>query len=91
VVRGKREKTVVQRARVVAERMREGLDASKATVMGPAVPPIERVKDRFIRQIVVKADGAGEIARAVALLRAERVGGRGGAEVVIDVDPVDMM
>ncbi|MHC4470431.1 MAG: replication restart helicase PriA [Planctomycetota bacterium] len=91
VVRGKRAGTVASRSHEVVRRLRERLDPDRATVLGPAVPPIERIKDRVHRQIVVKADGPQEIARAVALLRAERAGGRGGAEVVLDVDPVGMM
>jgi len=91
LVRGKRPGAVKQRAHDLARELRDLLDPARARVLGPAVPPIEKVKDRFRRQILVKATDAAEIGRAVARLRTERAKTRGGTEVILDVDPVSMM
>jgi primosomal protein N' (replication factor Y) len=86
VVQGKRTATVDARAREVAALLagRPGV----GRVLGPAIPPIDRVKGKVRRQIVVKAPTAKELARAVARLRGKSFR---GAEVILDVDPVSMM
>jgi primosomal protein N' (replication factor Y) (superfamily II helicase) len=91
VVQGKKAASVQKRAQEVVTTLRAALDPKRATVLGPAIPPIDRVKDRFRRQVVVKARGVREIRRAVSLLRGQRTGGKSGVEVVLDVDPTGLM
>ena len=89
MVQGKKLPAVVAKAREVAELLKTVLDPADTQVLGPAVPPVEKVKERFRRQLVLKAPGPKGIARAVAELRKLR--GTKGAEVILDVDPVGMM
>jgi len=91
VIQGKKLPSVKKRAMEVADLLRKELNAQAAQVLGPAIPPIERVKERFRRQVVVKAKGPAEVQRAVSLLRGRRSGGRQGVEVILDVDPTSMM
>ncbi len=91
VIQGKKLPSVKKRAMEVVDILRSELDSGAARVLGPAIPPIERVKERFRRQVVVKANGPAEVQRAVALLRGRRSGGRQGVEVILDVDPTSMM
>jgi primosomal protein N' (replication factor Y) len=91
VVQGKKAGNVKTRAQEVVDLLRAELDPQAAQVLGPAIPPIERVKERFRRQVVVKANGPAPVQQAVALLRGRRAGGKRGVEVVLDVDPTTMM
>ena len=90
VVQGAKPAAVAARAGEVAGALRRELGAG-CRVLGPATPPVEKVKERYRKQVVVKAPGPREIARAVRLLRSAEGRGRGGVEVVLDVDPVSMM
>jgi primosomal protein N' len=77
-----------QRAGALRDEIAALFRPEEAIVLGPAIPPVERVKGKFRRQIVVKARGPAEIARAVARLRgASR---RLRVDVAIDVDPVGL-
>jgi primosomal protein N' (replication factor Y) len=89
VVQGRKMPVVATRAASVAKALREALPADRAKVLGPAVPPLEKVKEKFRRHIIVKATGPAEIARAVSMVRKERERKK-AAEIVIDVDPVSM-
>ena len=57
---------------------------------GPAVPPLEKVKDRFRRHVMVLAKDTAGLRTAVRLLRGRRAR-KSGVDVVLDVDPVSMM
>jgi primosomal protein N' (replication factor Y) len=77
-----------QRAGALKDELTALYRPGEALVLGPAMPPVERVKGKYRRQIVVKAKGTAEIARAVARLRG--AGRRIGVDVAIDVDPVGL-
>jgi primosomal protein N' (replication factor Y) (superfamily II helicase) len=72
-----------------------GRSAPPATmrILGPAPAPIERIKQRYRWQVVVKSERLDEMRRALAAMRitvapeAEQAGVR----VAIDLDPVNMM
>ncbi len=89
VVRGKNEREVVRRAdetcRLVVR------TATPATqILGPAVPPIERVQGRVRRHLLIKAPDHREIAMVLRALRAAKRP-RGGVEETWDVDPVGVL
>jgi len=90
VIQGRSAPRVMERAAEVARELRHAIPTDLARVLGPAIPPIERVKDRFRRHVVVLAREAAALRTAVRLLRGKRAK-RKGAEVVLDVDPVSMM
>jgi primosomal protein N' (replication factor Y) (superfamily II helicase) len=62
-------------------------------VLGPAPAPIERIKQRYRWQIVVKSIGLKELHAALASMRAEvaAYAEQGKVHVGIDIDPVNML
>jgi primosomal protein N' (replication factor Y) len=91
VVSGKRAGAVVERSRRVADILAEAAGGPETRVLGPTTPPVERVKDRVRRQVLLKAPGPRPIARGVHALRRERERSYAGTEISLDVDPVSMM
>ncbi|MEN8149049.1 MAG: primosomal protein N' [Planctomycetota bacterium] len=90
VVQGKHAGRVAERAAEVARDLRQAIPREAARILGPAVPPLERIKDRFRRHVMVVAKEAAGLRAAVRLLRGQRARKR-GVDVVLDVDPVSMM
>jgi len=62
-------------------------------VLGPAPAPIERLRQRFRWQVVVKSPRLNEMRTALAAMRAaiDREAARAKVRVAIDIDPVNMM
>ncbi|HLW71535.1 MAG TPA: primosomal protein N' [Candidatus Binataceae bacterium] len=62
-------------------------------ILGPAPAPIERIKQRFRWQVVVKSPRLDQLRRALAAMRTEvdAAAERAGVRVAIDLDPVNMM
>jgi primosomal protein N' (replication factor Y) len=62
-------------------------------VLGPAPAPIERIKQRYRWQVVLKAQELNEMRSALAAMRAETAPAarEAGVHVIIDVDPVNML
>lgn len=89
LVQGKKVPAVIERAKEVRLELDQVLAGTGARVLGPAVPLIEKIKDRYRRQIVVKAKDHHAVARAVAHLRGRRAT-KGGVDIILDVDPVGM-
>lgn len=62
-------------------------------VLGPAPAPIERIRQRFRWQVVVKAPRLDELRAALAAMRTRitAAAARAQVRVAIDLDPVNMM
>jgi primosomal protein N' (replication factor Y) len=62
-------------------------------VLGPAPAPIERIKQRYRWQLVVKTTELNEMRAALAAMRAEimPLAERAGVHLGIDIDPVNML
>jgi primosomal protein N' (replication factor Y) len=89
VIQGRKAPRVRERAAEVARMLRATLPPETARVLGPATPPIEKVKDRVRRHVVVLAKEPATLGRAVRSLRGSN-SRRRGTEVILDVDPVSM-
>ncbi|HXZ89202.1 MAG TPA: primosomal protein N' [Candidatus Binataceae bacterium] len=62
-------------------------------VLGPAPAPIERIKQRYRWQVVVKCERLSAMRAALAAMRSEvaPVADREGVRLGIDIDPVNML
>ena len=61
-------------------------------VLGPAPAPIERIKQRYRWQVMVKGQTRDELRAALAMVRkAVTVPSNGELRVSIDIDPVNML
>ena len=62
-------------------------------VLGPAPAPIERIKQRYRWQVLVKSDGLSAMRTALAAMRSEvaPIADREGVRLGIDIDPVNML
>jgi primosomal protein N' (replication factor Y) len=61
-------------------------------VLGPAPAPIERIKQRYRWQVMVKGERRDELRAALATIREAVVNpGTTGVRVTIDIDPVNML
>jgi primosomal protein N' (replication factor Y) len=62
-------------------------------VLGPAPAPIERIKQRYRWQVVVKTTELNEMRAALAAMRAEimPLADRAGVHLGVDIDPVNML
>jgi primosomal protein N' (replication factor Y) (superfamily II helicase) len=62
-------------------------------VLGPAPAPIERIKQRYRWQVLVKSTELNEMRAALAAMRAEiaPLADRAGVRLGIDIDPVNML
>lgn len=59
-------------------------------LLGPANPPVARIKSLFIRQIMLKVGRTAPVARVRSVLQqtAAKITGQYGADVYFDVDPL---
>ena len=59
-------------------------------LLGPANPPVARIKSLFIRQIMLKVERTAPVARVRSVLQqtAAKITGQYGADVYFDVDPL---
>jgi primosomal protein N' (replication factor Y) len=80
-------------ARTVGIALARAADPAKLRVLGPAPAPIERIKQRYRWQVVVKAATLGAIRPALSGLKSEIApeAERDDVRVSIDVDPVSML
>jgi primosomal protein N' (replication factor Y) len=62
-------------------------------VLGPAPAPIERIRQRFRWQVVVKSPRLNEMRTALAAMRSQidAEAERSAVRVMIDIDPINMM
>ncbi len=89
VVAGRSDHAARDRAQQVADELRTSLPPDAHDVLGPAHCPIERVRDRFRWQVVLRA--ADEPVQRAAILRLRRLSPKArGTDLTIDVDPADL-
>ncbi len=77
----------------VAASLARAADLASMRVLGPAPAPIERIRNRFRWQVIVKARALPAMRTALAAMRTA-VAARaqaGAVHVMIDIDPVNMM
>jgi primosomal protein N' (replication factor Y) len=85
-LRGPNAKAVLERALETQRRCVESV-SERATVLGPAEPPVARVKGQWRQHLLVKTPDHKELSRLLAALRAAPRP-RGRVEEVYDVDPL---
>ena len=75
-----------------ARALRDGA-AGRCAVLGPAPAPLERLRQRYRRQILVRGRSGSVLRRCVAeVLPAARAAARAaGVRVIVDVDPYSML
>jgi primosomal protein N' (replication factor Y) len=61
-----------------------------AAVLGPAAAPLSQLRGKHRVRILVKGDDAGDV-RAIASRALEPVPGARDVDVIVDVDPLDML
>jgi primosomal protein N' (replication factor Y) (superfamily II helicase) len=94
---GNSEESVKQVALQVARLLKDDSDknswSSSLEVLGPVPAPITRIKGRFRWQMLLKGDKANLLHQAAGLIRqAHKNLFKGtGVQIVLDVDPVDML
>jgi primosomal protein N' (replication factor Y) len=62
----------------------------RVEILGPAPSPIYRLRNRFRRQILLKAGNRGDLHRLIALWR-QQASTLSTVRISVDIDPVDMM
>ena len=82
------------RAMSVCRQIRQILDAradSTARIRGPAPAPIPRLRDRHRFQILVTAQSPARLSQLMSHVRRELDKNRRGVDVLLDVDPTDLL
>jgi len=95
VVEGAAEE-VERLAAAIARRLEAAADrldaAERPVVLGPAPAPLERLRGRERRQLLIKAHDTRAMAQILAIATVERLAPRGSTlRVVVDVDPISML
>jgi primosomal protein N' (replication factor Y) len=77
----------------VAALLARSTSGGSMRILGPAPAPIERIKQRYRWQIVVKSERLDELRRTLTVMRTQVVAEaeRNDVHVAIDLDPVNMM
>ena len=89
---GLTEQTVSEQAGVTA-RLLAGLKSTlkiRVEILGPVPSPIYRLRNRFRRQILLKAPNRSDLHRLIASWRQQEAI-VSGVRISVDIDPVDMM
>jgi primosomal protein N' (replication factor Y) len=73
----------------IARRLALAANPENLQVLGPAPAPIERIKQRYRWQVLVKARERHELRVALAEVASDRTGD--GVRVSIDIDPINML
>jgi primosomal protein N' (replication factor Y) (superfamily II helicase) len=94
---GNNEESVKQAAGRISLLLREAVEtqhwASSLEVLGPVPAPITRIKGRFRWQMLLKGGNSALLHKAAGIIQqADKTINRGtGVQIVLDVDPVDML
>ena len=80
-------------AAILSRQAKSDVQPDAMRVLGPAPAPIERIRQRFRWQVVVKSPRLNEMRTALAAMRSqiEPEAARAKVRVAIDIDPVNMM
>lgn len=82
--------TVWHAGRQVAEALRKELNKN---LLGPAEPPVSRIKNQYLVQVLIKMERSGELISSIKnrirqeLLRLQENAATRSTQVVVDVDP----
>ncbi len=92
-IEGAEPRLVRRAAEAVAKSLAMGSTPEGIRVLGPAPAPIERIKQRYRWQIMVKSRELKPMRAAIAAMRAEvgPAAERDGIHLAIDIDPVRML
>ena len=76
-----------------AKHLNRDADASGIKVLGPAPAPIERIKQRWRWQVMIKSNAVAPLRNALAAMRAalQPRAEHDGVFLIVDIDPVRMM
>jgi len=84
-----KEEKAMELGRLLAETARKHAPSEGIFVLGPAEPPIARIKGKYRRQLLLKGPDAGPLHDLAALLL--RTAGRRASDIKVDVDPLNFM
>jgi primosomal protein N' (replication factor Y) len=93
-IQGRVESEVQQSATAIALFCRRlgGKDGLQLETLGPAPSPLDKIKDNYRWQVLLKGSEPEQLHRACAAVRAESGGlVKSGCSLIIDVDPENMM
>ena len=82
---------VLKVAATIAEIARSEAGAQQARVLGPAPAPIERVRDRWRRLVLVVAPTPARLVQVLRRIQSRMPAPSRNVNVVFDVDPVDLL
>ncbi len=88
-IEGPEEKKVTSTATLLADRARKIAGGRPVTVMGPVPAPLERLRDNYRWQLILKGQSVDDlhyISRVLAEKKTER-----NVKVMVDVDPENLM
>lgn len=89
-VESKTGRAAEQAAEIVAELARPVV-APEGRVLGPGPAPIEKLRDRYRWRVLLFAPTPARLAHAMTLVRNHAADRVRGADVIFDVDPVDLL
>jgi primosomal protein N' (replication factor Y) (superfamily II helicase) len=91
-IEGENSAAVRQTAERIGAQLARTAKPESLRVLGPAPAPIERIKQRYRWQVMVKGERRDELRAALATIReAVATPGAPGVRVSIDIDPVNML
>ena len=88
IVEGRDKKAAAERMHEIANAVRATIQDERVQVLGPAEPPIARIKGRYRRHLIIKAPRTSLLHRALSAVDRRRVK---GTQVIVDVDPVVLL
>jgi primosomal protein N' (replication factor Y) (superfamily II helicase) len=88
-IEGAEPSSVSQQASKIAGWLAKSANPESTRVLGPAPAPIERIKQRYRWQVLIKARRRDELRAALASVTSYR--SEGGVRVSVDIDPINML
>jgi primosomal protein N' (replication factor Y) len=88
-IEGAEPQSVSHRASEIANKLAKSANPENTRVLGPAPAPIERIKQRYRWQVLVKSQRRDELRTALTAVTSHR--SEDGVRVSVDIDPVNML